>query len=112
MVTRQSVTRPLALEDAISVVRDYINTEVKILHQKDSQVLTLLDLLGKTATRKKVFDIALAAILKDNGIEGRYTVNTKDFKEFKFLTVQNPSAASRARRILVTVSPRARKCTI
>jgi len=41
-------------------------------------------------TRKKVFDVALAATLKDNDISGLYTVNVDDFKGFDFLTIVNP----------------------
>ena len=44
-------------------------------------------------TLKKVFDIALAATLKDNDIEGLYTANVSDFKDFSFLKVVNPLVA-------------------
>jgi hypothetical protein len=47
-------------------------------------------LLESTTTRKKVFDVVLAATLKDNSIEGLYTVNVDDFKEFSFLKMVNP----------------------
>ncbi len=47
-------------------------------------------LLSATTTRRKVFDIALAATLKDNGVSGLYTVNIADFEEFIFLEVINP----------------------
>jgi len=66
------------------------DTGVIILHPKTSQLDTLLTLFESVTTRKKVFDIALAATLKDNGIEGLYTVNTKDFVGFDFLDVVNP----------------------
>ena len=90
VVTRQNVSQPITLEKAISIVNDYLNTGVKVVHQKNSQITTILELLGKTTTRKKVFDVSLAATLKDNNIRGIYTVNTKDFEEFDFLDVQNP----------------------
>ena len=61
-----------------------------VIHQKSSHISTLLDLLGKTKSRKKIFDFVLAATLKDNHISGLYTVNIKDFEEFDFLDVQNP----------------------
>jgi predicted nucleic acid-binding protein len=48
-------------------------------------IQTFLSLLETTTTRKKVFDVALAATLKDNGVEGLYTVNVDDFKDFPFL---------------------------
>jgi hypothetical protein len=42
------------------------------------------------STRKKVFDVALAATLKDNHISGLYTNNVDDFEGFDFLRVINP----------------------
>jgi hypothetical protein len=41
-------------------------------------------------TRKKIFDVARVATLKDYGVTGLYTVNTKDFEEFTFLDAKNP----------------------
>jgi hypothetical protein len=41
---------------------------------------------------KKVFDLALAATRKDNGVTGLYTVNVDDSKDFAFLQVENPIA--------------------
>lgn len=90
VITRQNVSQPISLDKAISIVQDYLNTGIKLIHQKSSQIKTLLELLGKTSTRKKVFDVSLAATLKDNNITGLYTVNVKDFEEFDFLDVQNP----------------------
>jgi len=43
-----------------------------------------LELLSSVKTRKKIFDVALAATLKDHNIKGLYTVNVDDFKEFDF----------------------------
>ena len=37
-----------------------------------------------------MFDVALAATLKDHAITGLYTVNTADFEGFEWLTVINP----------------------
>lgn len=51
---------------------------------------TFLALFSMVTTRKKVFDVALAATLKDDGISGLYTVNIDDFQEFAFLKVVNP----------------------
>jgi len=36
--------------------------------------------------------VAIAATLKVNGVEGLYTVNVDDFKDFPFLHVENPLA--------------------
>jgi uncharacterized protein len=90
VVTRQNVKHPLKLGEAILMVQEYIKTGVKIVHQKQSQIINLIQLLEKTTTRKKVFDVALATTLKDNGIRGLYTLNVKDFIEFEFLDIKNP----------------------
>lgn len=49
-----------------------------------------LEVLTSVTSRKNVFDVALAATLRDNGISGIYTVNVSDFKDFDFLEVVNP----------------------
>lgn len=93
VITRQTIGEPLTLLDAISVVRDYIELiRVPVIHPKPTQLRTFLELLESITTRKKVFDVALAATLKDNGVEGLYTVNVDDFKDFQFLQVVNPLA--------------------
>lgn len=35
-------------------------------------------------------DVYLAVALKDHELEGLYTFNVEDFKEFTFLKVKNP----------------------
>ncbi len=90
VVTWQRLEKPLSLSDAIRVVEDYIETDVEIIYQRDTQIATFLTLLNNTATRRKIFDIALAATLKDNGVSGLFTVNVNDFKGFDFLEVTNP----------------------
>ena len=90
VITRQNVKNPLSLSEAISVVEDYLETDVKIINQRQTQIQTFLNLLGSVTTRKKVFDVALVATLQDNGILGLYTVNVTDFEEFDFLKVINP----------------------
>jgi predicted nucleic acid-binding protein len=81
---------PLSLPEAIQVINDYLDTGIKIINQSETQIRTFLDLFGSVTTRKKVFDIALGATLKDHGISGIYTANTSDFEEFDFLEVVNP----------------------
>lgn len=75
-------------------MQSYLNTGVTILYPQPTQLITLLDLLEATTSRKKIFDVALAATLKEHKIEGLYTMNTKDFDEFKFLDVINPLVSS------------------
>lgn len=44
----------------------------------------------EVTSRKQIFDVAIAAILKDNNVFGIDTVNVKDFDNFSFLEVINP----------------------
>lgn len=90
VITWQRLGAPLPLPDAIQIVQDYLDTGVTILYHQPTQLDTLLNLLKTVTTRKKMFDVALVATLKDHGISGLYTVNTKDFEEFGFLDVKNP----------------------
>ncbi len=90
VMTRQTLLHPLSLSDAIQIVQDYIDAGVTILAHQSAQIATFLSLLQTVTTRKKVFDVALAATLKDHDISGLYTVNVSDFIEFSFLEVVNP----------------------
>ena len=90
VVTWQRVEKPLSIVEAIRVVRDYRDVGIPIIHQRETQIQTFLEILESSTTRKKVFDMVLAATLKDNGISGLYTVNVSDFKTFDFLEVINP----------------------
>jgi predicted nucleic acid-binding protein len=90
VITWTRLESPLSLTDAKFVVEDYLNSDAEIIYPKPTQLFTLLNLLDSVKSRKKVFDVALAATLKDNRIQGLYTVNTNDFEEFAFLEVKNP----------------------
>lgn len=90
VITRQRLEKPLSLSEAIDAVNDYLKAGIKIIHQRETQTQTFLELLGSISSRKKVFDVALAATLKDNRVLGLYTVNVNDFDEFDFLEVINP----------------------
>ncbi|HNT75575.1 MAG TPA: PIN domain-containing protein [Anaerolineae bacterium] len=90
VMTWQRLQNPLSLSQAIRVVEDYVDGGIPIVHQRETQLHTFLELLSATTTRKKIFDIALAATLKDNGIAGLYTANAADFEDFEFLEVINP----------------------
>lgn len=92
VITWAKLESPLPLPAALRVVQQYMDTGVTIVHQLPSQLDTLLELLATVKTRKKIFDVALAATLRDNGVVGLYTLNTKDFIEFTFLDVVNPLA--------------------
>lgn len=89
-ITRQNVQKPLSLAEAVEVIKDYIDSGIRIIYQKETQLQTLIELLTSIKTRRKVFDVALVATLKDNGISGLYTVNVGDFEGFGFLEVVNP----------------------
>lgn len=90
VITWHRLEAPLPLPDAIQIVRDYVDTGVTILYHQPTQLETLVGLLKSVSTRKKIFDVALVATLKDHGISGLYTVNTKDFEGFTFLETKNP----------------------
>jgi hypothetical protein len=90
VITWTRLEAPLPISDAKTIAEDYLNSDAEIIYPKPTQLVTLLDLLDSVKSRKKVFDVALAATLKDNGIHGLYTMNTSDFEEFAFLKVKNP----------------------
>lgn len=90
VITWTRLEAPLPLSDAKIIVEDYLKFDAEIIYPKPTQLVTLLGLLDSIKSRKKVFDVALVATLKDNGIQGLYTVNTSDFQEFAFLEVKNP----------------------
>lgn len=90
VITRQNLEKPLSLSEAIQVTNDYLEIGITVINQRETQIRTFLDLLSSVTTRKKVFDIALVATLKDHGISGIYTLNVADFEEFDFLEVVNP----------------------
>lgn len=90
VITWNRLEAPLPLDHARQVVQDYLDADVMILYQQPTQLHTLLELLASVKSRKKIFDVALAATLKDHNIPGLYTVNVSDFEEFTFLDVQNP----------------------
>ena len=90
VITRQNLEKPLTLSEAIKIVNDYLETGIQIITHRETQIKTFLDLLSSVTTRKKVFDIAIVASLKDHGVSGFYTMNVADFREFDFLEVVNP----------------------
>lgn len=90
VITWEKLPNPLTLTQAITIVEDYLQSGIPILNQRETQLTTFLELLAQTSSRKRIFDVALAATLKDNNISEIYTVNVNDFKAFKFLNVINP----------------------
>jgi len=90
VITWQKVGAPLSLSNAVQIIQGYLDNDVRLLIQQPTQMQTFFKLLNSQQTRKKVFDVALAATLKDHGILEFYTVNVSDFEEFSFLDVRNP----------------------
>lgn len=89
--TRQTIGKPLSIIEAVKEIRRYAEfLAIPILYPKPTQLKTFLTFLESTTTRKKTFDVYLAATLKDHEIEGLYTVNVEDFEEFAFLKIRNP----------------------
>lgn len=90
VITWQRLEAPLSLAEAIQVVQEYLDTGITVIYQRDTQIHTFLELLNATNTRRRIFDVALSATLRDNNISELYTVNTADFEDFDFLEVINP----------------------
>ncbi len=90
VVTSNKLKTPLSISQATAIVQDYLETGITILTQKDSYLDNAIELLGQVSSRKRIFDVAIVAILKDNQISGIYTVNVEDFEGFTFLEVINP----------------------
>jgi len=90
VITRRHLESPLSLKEPVQIVHDYLDSGIKIVFQRNTQIQTFISLSNMITARKKVFDVALAATLKDNHISGLYTNNIDDFKDFDFLTVINP----------------------
>lgn len=84
--------KPLSLAEAVAVIEKYIKAGAPIIHAQTTQLFTFLELANSSTSRKKTFDLFLAATMKDNGIEGLYTINTADFQNFTFLKAVNPLA--------------------
>ncbi|MBN2088147.1 PIN domain-containing protein [candidate division KSB1 bacterium] len=90
VMTGHNLKFPLSIPEAIKIIQDYLDTDIQIISQRETQIQTFLELLASVTTRKKVFDVVLAATLKDNNISGLYTLNVKDFDDFCFLKIINP----------------------
>lgn len=88
-ITRR-VPNPISVQQAIELVEFYQSLNIKIIYPKTTQLTTFLDIFKQTPYKNRLFDIAIVSTLKDNGIQGIYTVNVKDFKDYPFLTVINP----------------------
>lgn len=90
IITWERLETPLSLPQALQLVQDYIDTGVRILVPQSTYLQTFLALHQRVTSRKSVFDVAIAATLKDHDIRGLYTANPNDFKVFDFLNVINP----------------------
>jgi len=90
VIAWQQLKQPLSLSEAKRVVQDYVDTGIRIIYQRDTHIETFLSLLGVVKSRKQIFDVSLAAVLKDHGIVGLYTVDVTDFEVFNFSEVINP----------------------
>lgn len=85
VITWQKLEQLLSIPEAAEIVQDYLDSGIKIVTQRETQMRTFLELLRSAATRRRIFDVFLAATLKDNGISGIYTVNVNDFIGLSFL---------------------------
>lgn len=90
-ITWQKLEKPLTINQAIDIINYLQDCGLRIIQpNKHTQIATFSDLMKSHFSRKKIFDTAICATLKDNGIHGIYTANTKDFQDYPFLTVINP----------------------
>jgi predicted nucleic acid-binding protein len=89
-ITSQRVEKPLAIAQATSVIKKYLDSDISILIQRETYSQNFMKLMELTTARRKIFDVALAAVLKDYEIQGLYTVNVSDFASFDFLEIMNP----------------------
>ncbi len=90
VVTSKKVPKPLSISQAQAIIQDYLNTGVMVIFPQKTYLTNFLEMLTQISSRKEIFDIALAATLKDNSISGIYTVNVKDFNLIEGLEVINP----------------------
>lgn len=88
--TTKRIERPFSIEQTLHIVAYYKDFGIDIIYPKPTQLTTLLEIFKSTPYKNRLFDIAICATLKDNGINGIYTVNAKDFVDYPFLTVINP----------------------
>ncbi len=89
-ITWQRIEKPLTLAQATDVIKDYLDSRIGILLPRETYLPNFIELMENTTSRKKIFDVALAATLKEHKISGIYTVNVNDFTSFGFLDVINP----------------------
>lgn len=89
-ITWQRIEKPLTLAQATDVIKDYLDSGIGILLPRETYLLNFIELMENTSSRKRIFDVALAATLKEHKISGIYTVNVNDFTSFGFLDVINP----------------------
>lgn len=91
-------TRPMEMEQAVSVARDLWDAPETIrvlpgptmLHR----VLELIDSLR--LGRKRILDTALAVTLSEGGVARLATFNARDYEVFGFLEIVDPSVPIRA----------------
>ncbi len=93
VITWQKLTTPLTMTEAAKIVNQYVNSGISVITQGETHIENFLELLASITTRRNIFDVALAATLKDNNVNGLYTVNVTDFTTFDFLEVHNPLLA-------------------
>ena len=68
VVTWERLESPISLKKALTIVKEYLETGIRIIHQKNTQLQTVMESCQVVNTRKKVLDLALLSTLKDNHI--------------------------------------------
>ena len=64
---------------------------IRIITTTPNTLDIFINIISKHKPKSQsVFDYLLLATMLDNGVDGIYTANSKDFKHFKDITVTNP----------------------
>ncbi|MBU1121916.1 MAG: type II toxin-antitoxin system VapC family toxin [Candidatus Omnitrophota bacterium] len=92
ITSRKRVQNPLSPETAVEEIKKYIMAEELLkIHFNKNTVGILCDLAKKyNVVAQSIYDLKIVATMIDNGINGIYTDNDKDFKQYSEVRVINP----------------------
>jgi predicted nucleic acid-binding protein len=85
------MVRPLPVEEANKIIKDYLRSPFQIIYPKSGDLEKAFELATRTkALSRKIFDVFLVATMLSNGVGTIYTQNEKDFRIFNEIRVVNP----------------------
>ncbi len=83
ITSSKRVSQPITPKDALSLIKDYLNSSFEIIYPNFQTEEILLSLCQETNTKGgRIFDAYLAATMLSNNIKSIVTLNTKDFRDF------------------------------